>query len=315
MQINDVNEDLKTRIAWLYYMEGLTQDEVASKVGINRSRVLRILSAARQDGTVQIRVTTKLSHCVELERALEARWGLTQAIVVPNPQDENQLRNIIGAELGAYMSQNLTANMTVGLGWGKTLSAAVPSIVPRNPDGIRVMSLLGGLTRVSEQNPSEFAWRVASRLSAECYMMAGPVFAPDAATRNALAAHGGISDIFARARTLDMAVLSVGDLTPHSVFREYGLLTAEELVSLEDAKVIGDVLCHFIDAEGQIVDHPVNRRVLAVNPLDLREVRNIVLASGGWQKLAILRAALKLLRPGVLIVDDLVAERLVREQA
>lgn len=315
MQINDVNEDLKTRIAWLYYMEGLTQDEVASKVGINRSRVLRILSAARQDGTVQIRVTTKLSHCVELERALEARWGLTQAIVVPNPQDENQLRNIIGAELGAYMSQNLTANMTVGLGWGKTLSAAVPSIVPRNPDGIRVMSLLGGLTRVSEQNPSEFAWRVASRLSAECYMMAGPVFAPDAATRNALAAHGGISDIFGRARTLDMAVLSVGDLTPHSVFREYGLLTAEELVSLEDAKVIGDVLCHFIDAEGQIVDHPVNRRVLAVNPLDLREVRNIVLASGGWQKLAILRAALKLLRPGVLIVDDLVAERLVREQA
>ena len=58
MQANDVSEDLKTRIAWLYYMEGLTQDEVAAKVGINRSRVLRILSAARSDGTVQIRVTT-----------------------------------------------------------------------------------------------------------------------------------------------------------------------------------------------------------------------------------------------------------------
>lgn len=313
MQPNDATEDLKTRIAWLYYMEGLTQDEVAAKVGINRSRVLRILSAARQDGTVQIRVTTKLSHCVELERALETRWGLSQAIVVPNPQDEAQLRSIIGAELGAYMSQNLTANMTVGLGWGKTLSAAVPAIVPRHPDGIRMLSLLGGLTRVSDQNPSEFAWRVASRLGAECYMMAGPVFAPDATTRNALAGHLGMSDIFARARTLDMAVLSVGDLTPHSVFREYGLLTSDELVSLEKAGAIGDVLCHFVDAEGQIVDHPVNRRVLAVNPLDLREARSIVLASGGWQKFAILRAALKLLRPGVLIVDDLVAERLARE--
>ncbi|MDZ7907735.1 MAG: DeoR family transcriptional regulator [Rhodobacteraceae bacterium GWF1_65_7] len=313
MQPNDATEDLKTRIAWLYYMEGLTQDEVAAKVGINRSRVLRILSAARQDGTVQIRVTTKLSHCVELERALETRWGLSQAIVVPNPQDEAQLRSIIGAELGAYMSQNLTANMTVGLGWGKTLSAAVPAIVPRHPDGIRMLSLLGGLTRVSDQNPSEFAWRVASRLGAECYMMAGPVFAPDATTRNALAGHLGMSDIFTRARTLDMAVLSVGDLTPHSVFREYGLLTSDELVSLEKAGAIGDVLCHFVDAEGQIVDHPVNRRVLAVNPLDLREARSIVLASGGWQKFAILRAALKLLRPGVLIVDDLVAERLARE--
>ena len=182
----DVSEDVKTRVAWLYYVEGLTQDEVASKVGLNRSRVLRILSAARLDGTVQIRVTTRLSHCVELERALEKRWGLTQAIVLPNPQDEAQLRTIIGAEVGAYISQAIAANMTIGLGWGKTLSAAVPAIVPRNPDGIRVMSLLGGLTRVSDQNPSEFAWRVAARLGAECYIMAGPVFAPDPVTRDAL---------------------------------------------------------------------------------------------------------------------------------
>lgn len=310
----DVNEDLRTRIAWLYYMEGLTQDEVAAKVGISRSRVLRILSAARQDGTVQIRVTTKLSHCVELERALEERWGLTQAIVVPNPQDEAQLRNLIGAEVGHYLSQNLAANMTVGLGWGKTLSAAVPAIVPRNPDGVRVVSLLGGLTRVNAHNPSEFAWRVAARLGAECHMMAGPVFAPDARTRDALAAHIGIRDIFSAARSLDMAVISVGDLTPHSVFREYGLLSADELASLEEAGAIGDVLCHFIDAAGEVVDHQVNRRVLAVHPADLRGARNLVLASGGWQKHAVIRASLASLRPHVLIVDELVADRLIRER-
>ena len=310
---NDVSEDLKTRVAWLYYMEGLTQDEVAGKVGINRSRVLRILSAARLDGTVQIRVTTKLSHCVELERALEQRWGLTEAIVIPDPRDDTLIRSIIGAELGAYISRALAPNMTVGLGWGKTLSAAVPAIVPRGPDGIRVVSLLGGLTRVSDQNPSEFAWRVAARMGAECYMMAGPVYAPDAATRDALAGHAGISDIFTRAKSLDMAVLSVGDLTPHSVFRDYGLLTTAELDSLESAGAIGDVLCHFVDAEGNIVDHPVNRRVLAVNPMDLRGARNLVLASGGWMKLAVIRAAMKLLHPKVLIVDELVAERLAKD--
>ena len=313
MTIPDISEDMATRIAWLYYVEGLTQDEVANKVGMNRSRVLRILSAARQDGTVQIRVTTRLSHCVELERTLEKRWGLTQAIVLPTPQDEAKLGAIIGAEVGAYISQALSANMTIGLGWGKTLSAAVPAIVPRNPDGIRVMSLLGGLTRVSDQNPSEFAWRVAARLGAECYMMAGPVFAPDPVTRDALAAHTGMSDIFLRARSLDMAIVSVGDLRPHSVFRQYGLLTSEELASLERAGAIGDVLCHFVDADGNIVDHPVNRRVLAVNPKDLRGTRNIILASGGWYKYGVIRAALKLLQPNVLIVDELVAERLASE--
>ncbi len=310
----DVNDDVKTRIAWLYYVEGMTQDEVANLVGMNRSRVLRILAAARQDGTVQIRVTTRMSRCVELERRLEDRWSLTRAIVVPEPQDPSQLRAIIGAEVGAYMSHAVTSNMTVGLGWGKTLTSGVPAIVPRAADGVKVLAMLGGLTRVSEINPSEFAWRVADRLSAECYMLASPVYAPDKRTRESLVSHPGLAEVFTRAQTLDMAVVSVGDLTPHSVFSEYGLLTRDEIAALEAAGAVGDLLCHFIDADGNVIDHPVNERVVAINPLSLRGTRQIVLASGGWHKLTVIRAALKLLRPTVLIVNELVAERLAAEE-
>ena len=67
----NAEEDLKTRVSWLYYVEGMTQDEVARRVGLTRARVLRILAQARSDGTVQIRVTTKLTRCIELERRLE----------------------------------------------------------------------------------------------------------------------------------------------------------------------------------------------------------------------------------------------------
>ena len=313
MNDTDESEDVKTRIAWLYHVEGMTQDQVAALVGMNRSRVLRILAAARRDGTVQIRVTTRLSRCIELERQLEERWALSRAIVVPEPQDPSQLRSIIGAEVGAYLSKAVTANMTIGLGWGKTLTSGVPAIVQRAADGVRVLAMLGGLTRVSEVNPSEFAWRVADRLGAECYMLAAPVYAPDKRTRDALSDHAGIAEVFARARSLDMAVVSVGDLTPHSVFSEYGLLTRDEIASLEAAGAVGDLLCHFIDADGNVIDHPVNERVIAVNPNSLRGTRHIVLASGGWHKLTVIRAALRLLRPTVLIVNELVAERLATE--
>ena len=309
----DVSEDVKTRIASLYYVEGLTQDQVATLVGMNRSRVLRILAAARRDGTVQIRVTTRLSRCIELERLLEQRWALTRAIVVPEPQDPQHLRSIIGAAVGAYLSEAITPNMTIGLGWGKTLNSGVASIAPRAADGVRVLAMLGGLTRVSEINPSEFAWRVADRLGAECYMLAAPVYAPEKRTRDALLDHPGIAEVFTRARSLDMAVVSVGDLTPHSVFSEYGLLTRDEIASLERAGAVGDLLCHFVDAEGNVIDHPVNDRVIAINPTALRGTRQIVLASGGWHKLTVIRAALRLLRPTVLIVNELVAERLSAE--
>lgn len=313
MTVVDVNDDVKTRIAWLYYIEGKTQDEVANIVGMNRSRVLRILAAARQDGTVQIRVTTRMSRCVELERQLENRWSLTRAIVVPEPQDPSQLREIIGAELGAYMSQAVTSGMTVGLGWGRTLTSSVPAIVPRAADGVKVVAMLGGLTRVSEINPTELAWRMADRLSAECYMLASPVYAPDKRTRDALIAHSGLAEVIVRTQSLDMAIVSVGDLTPHSAISEYGLLTRDEIASLEAAGAVGDLLCHFIDADGNVIDHPVNERVVAVDPNKLRGTRQIVLASGGWQKLTVIRAALKLLRPTVLIVNETVAERLTKD--
>lgn len=310
MSMTDTGEHLKTRVAWLYYVEGKTQDEIVSLTELSRSRVLRILAASRRDGTVQIRVTSNMARCVELERMLEDRWGLTRAIVIPEPQDGRQMSSILGAELGAYLSTHFTQQRTVGLGWGQTLSNALPSIVPRQAEGTRVISLLGGLTRVSSVNPSEFAWRVADRLNAECHLLTAPVFAPDRETRVALRNHPGIAEVFSRARTLDMAIVSVGALTPHSVFYEYGLLSREEIASLEAAGAVGDVLCHFIDENGELISHPVNDRVVAVNPVDLRATRDVILVSGGWQKLKAITAAMKLLRPSVLIVNELVAERL-----
>lgn len=310
MAEGNAKADMKTRVAWLYYVEGMTQDEVAQRIGLTRARVLRILANARNDGTVQIRVTTKLTRCIELERNLEAVWGLERAIVVPAPDDGASLYRIVGRELGAYLSEAVEPNMSVGLGWGQTLASGLPAIEPRDPAGLNVISLLGGLTRVSDVNPSEFAWRVADRLSAECYLMAAPVFAPDAETRASLMRHPGIAEVFQRARSLDMAVISLGDLAPHSILSRYQLLTAEETASLEQAGAVGDILCHFVNAEGAVVNHPVNGRVLSIDLDRLRMARRIVIASGGWNKVTIMLAAMRALNPAVVITDETVAMRL-----
>lgn len=309
--MSDLNNDLRTRAAWLYYKEGLTQDQVAQELGLARTRVLRMLAAARLDGTVQIRVISKNSHCIALERELEQKFKLERAIIVPMPQKPEIVPEIIGSVLGEYLTDLLSENMTIGLGWGKTLSSCLPSIPQQQDAGLSVVSLLGGLTKVSKFNPSEFAWRLGDRLSAESYLIAAPVFAPDERTREALLSHPGIREVFRRSENLDVAIVSVGDLSPTSTFVSYGLLDKEEMVSLQRAGAIGDVLCRFIDADGKIVDHEVNRRVVAVDPQAIRASRKIVLASGGWHKLAIFKAAMKLLSPQVIITDEQVGERLL----
>lgn len=236
---------------------------------------------------------------------LESRRSLTRAIVVPETQDPNRLREIIGAEVGAYMSRD----MTLGLGRGTTLTSGVPAIEPRAAEGVKVLSMLGGLTRVRAINPSEFAWRVADRLVDECCMLAAPVYAPDARTRKVLMGHPALAEVFTRAQSLDMAVFPLGDPTPHPVFSECGLLPRDEIASLEAAGAVGDLLCHFIGAGGNVIDHPVNKRVLAVDPLSVRGNRQIVSTSDGWHKLTVIRAVSNPLLPTVLIFSEVVAER------
>ena len=79
-------------------------------------------------------------------------------------------------------------------------------------------------------------------------------------------------------------MLSVGSLSDDSPIANYGFIRPSELEELKAAGAVGDILCHFVDAEGAAVDHDVNRRVCAYPLEDLTDIPNIVLVSGGPKK-------------------------------
>jgi DNA-binding transcriptional regulator LsrR (DeoR family) len=93
------DQDLKTRVAWLYHMEDMTQEAIAERLGLTRIRVVKLLAQCRRDGTVQIRVTGKLSECAALERDLESKFSIGEAIVIPTPDDASKISSLIGLRL------------------------------------------------------------------------------------------------------------------------------------------------------------------------------------------------------------------------
>lgn len=67
---------LQTRAAWYYYVGGLTQQEIADRLGITRLRVNKIVGQARADGLVRIEIKMPFASCVALEEKLKARFAL-----------------------------------------------------------------------------------------------------------------------------------------------------------------------------------------------------------------------------------------------
>ena len=80
--------------------------------------------------------------------------------------------------------------------------------------------------------------------------------------------------------------MSVGDLSRRSLLIRYGLPRDVTVESLRAAGAVGDIMGTFLDAAGQPVQHPVNKRVIAL-PIDmLRKIDTVIVASGGLNKTA-----------------------------
>lgn len=303
------DEALMVRAAWGYYVEGLTQNEIGRKLGLNRVRVNRILAQARERGIVQVRVNSALS--VETEAALERMFDLDQAVVVPTPDDASLVPQMIATAAGAVLSDRIGDGMSVGVGWGRTLRLSVRSVERRAVRDLSVVSLLGGLTRGSVMNAYETASRLADVYNAQCFYIAAPVFADTEETAQILRSQSGVRDAFAHARKIDIALMSVGSLHHDLTMRQLGLIREPDVKSLLKAGAVGDFCAHWIDANGDMIDHPLNRSVLAMSLDDLRRVPTVILASGGADKITVLRAALRRKTVSVFVTDEATAKELL----
>jgi DNA-binding transcriptional regulator LsrR (DeoR family) len=307
----DPDEQIRTRIAWYYYFEGQTQAAIAQRLRMSRVRVNRILAQCREEGLVQIRINSKLTSCVALERALDKRYGLSESVVVPSPRAEADVPTVLGAAAGAYMSDILADHQSVGVGWGRTLYHSLRSVRRRPLSGLSVVSLLGGLTRASAMNTYETAARFADLFGAECYYIAAPAFTDTEASRDMLMRQEVLQEVFDKARQVDIALISVGNATTDSTIHRLGLITQQEVRELQACGSVGDLLGHYLDADGNLVDHSLNNRVMALSPLTLDGVGKVVMVSGGASKLGAVRASLNGGYIDTLITDEDTANALL----
>ena len=304
----DREEQLLVRAAWLSYVCDLTQAQIAKRLGLNRIRVNRMLAQAREQGIVQIRINSKVTNCVALEERLLQRYGLGEVIVVPSPPDEDLIPKTIAVAAGQALSARIQDGMSIGIGWGRTLRLSVKSVAVRPVSGLTVVSLLGSLTSGSVLNAYETASRFADLFDARCHYFAAPIFADTEETRDLFIRERILQDAFEQARKVDLAFVSVGPMGRNTTNYQLGVVREEDIGPLSKAGAVGDLCAHFIDENGELVDHPLNRRVIALPPKALRDVKTVILASGGIAKVPVLRAALRLGVVDVLVTDERAAE-------
>ncbi|WP_407158581.1 sugar-binding transcriptional regulator [Bradyrhizobium sp. STM 3557] len=312
----DDDASLASRAAWLHYAGGLTQGEIASRLNIPAIKAHRLIARAGREGLIRIFVDGAVADCVKFEEVLKERFQLDMVQVAPDLGEPGLPLKALAFSGANYLHAVLqrTPGQIVGIGHGRTLAAVVRHLPTMPTSEVKFVSLLGGLTRKFSASPFDVIHLIAERTDSEAYLMPVPLYANSAADRAVLLAQLGVSAVFDLARQADLMLVGIGEARPSGSLVQTGMIRPDEVAELERAGVAGEMLGHFFDAGGNIVETELSGRSISLSPQDLRG-RYIVAIAGGPSKVAGIRAALASGLLKGLITDELTARRLVDERS
>ena len=282
-------------VARLYFLDNLDQQAIAEIVGVSRSKVSRMLTAARERNIVRISVDPYEPRALDLEGALTARYGLRHSVVIKGfGAPAASLRRAIGHYAAPVIQRLIGHGDTVGVSGGRTLGELADAM--RRPDerrmDLKLVQLMGHIGLTARQiDAPELCRGLANRLGGAVYAVNAPAYVQTAAVRDGLAAHDDMRSVSIHFGQLNLALVGIGSLT-ESAFVERGIPDAETRAGLLDRGAAGEICGRYFDAQGRECDSEIRGRTISIELDVLRQAPERVGVTLGVNRAEATRAAL-----------------------
>ena len=312
----DSDDSFAIRAAWLHYAAGLTQAEVAQRLGVTNVKAHRLITRANEAGAVKVTIDGDIAECVVLETQLAAQYGLQYCEVVPDLGEDTLPLRALGIAGAGFLSREIENNPDgiLGIGHGRTLSAAVAQMPRMTAAKVRFVSLLGGLTRNYAANPHDVMHRLAEKTGASAFVMPVPFFANSVEDREVLLSQRGVRDVFALAAQADLMIAGIGTAEPEAQLVSSQMIEPAEIREVKSLGGVGEILGHFFNADGKPIETSLAARTLSLG-LDALKDRRIVAIAGGTEKTCAIRSVLMSGCLSGLITDERTALALAQNQS
>jgi lsr operon transcriptional repressor len=310
------SEELLLRVAWYYYKDELTQDEIARRLSVSRASVGRLLDRARKIGLVSINLNAEYLDAFELSGKLRQTFGLAEALVVPDhekePADHHTLNARVGLGGAQFMSTHLRPGGSLGVGWGETVSRVIAATNFGAVGPVHMVTLTGGVESYLQtilSSKGEVTTEPSEVTSAT--VIPTPIMASTPSLAAALRDEPTIQQVLKQACSVEHALVGVGTPAADATIVHLGYLKPADVRGLRERGVVGDILGQFFDAEGNVVELPIHDRRIGIELSDLVHIPKVVGVAGGLHKADAILGALHGGFLDVLVTNELTAIRLL----
>ena len=287
-------DDLIAWAAWLYYVDELTQNEIADALDVSRATIVKLLQDARERGAVEIRVNRDAVARTTLSRRLAHAYGLAAAYVIPDIADKSLPRRL--GEAGArVLARELTTGDVVGVAWGRTVMAVAESMpAPEAGGPYTVVQVCGSSPGgAPEFSPELCSSVLASRIKARCANLLAPAVLSSTSLREQLLKEPPLVNQFKLIGSSTRVLFGVGDVARGATVRAAHLASDAEIDAYVRRGAIGVLLGRFIDRDGRHIEGDLDGRMIGITLEELKRLPNRLCVAGGPEKVAALRAALR----------------------
>lgn len=297
--------DDAARAAWLSYVAGKKQDEIAQIMGISRQSAQRLLSQAHSAGLVKVRIDHPIARCMGLALELKDLYGLDVCEVVPSLATQGESGAAVSHATGDMIESWLIREepLVIGLGTGRTLRAAIEHLPHLECDQHRIVSLTGNIAPDGSTAHYNVLFTITDKVTASTYPMPMPVISASTEERAALLGQKTVEKARDLAARTDVRFVGVGPLMDPSPLVMDGFISETDRERLVAKGAVGEVIGWIFDRDGKLVDDEINERVSSAE-MEPSPARPTIASAHGVEKTTAIRAALRGRLVNGLITDE-----------
>lgn len=318
MTMNMYNQSafLVIKIAYMYYIENCSQNEIAKTLKISITTVSRLLNKAKKDKIVEFVIRDPYVECISLEKELKKIFGLRDVIIAPGfsmemddgqyYDDDESVKRLVALEGARYLQRIIKKNDVLGITWGSTIYQLINYLNPAQKVDATFVTLHGSIACCrNELDVRTLVMRMAKAFSGMHYYLLTDALMSSKQAADIIKQEKNNKKVFQMFDNINISINGTGSFYPelNSVLAKPEFMTKEELGWLQEQSVVGDIALRFFDKEGNECQTELADRIIAIGFEQFKKIdTKITIASGGYKAHTVL-SALKGKLIDVLIID------------
>lgn len=317
---------LVLKAAYLYYIDNMSQNEIAQRLKISITTVSRLLKKAKEEKIVEFVIRDPYVECIHLEQALKQEFGLKDIIIAPavaregeeaisTSDDGETVKKLVALEGARYVQRIIKDDDVLGITWGSTMYHLINCLNPAQKVGATFVTLHGSIACCDpELDVRSLVTRISKAFSGTNYPLLSETLMSSKQAADIIKQEKNIQKVYQKFDEINISISGIGSFYPEmrSVLGKPEFMQPEDLKKLQDKNVVGDIALRFFDKEGKECQTDVKDRMISIDFEKFKKIETKISIASGTEKAYTVFSALKGGLIDVLIVDYELGNEILR---